>query len=118
MYLGNWFLINMVDPKEVHRIFMEWTVDAYDWVMVPNVFGMSQYATDMMMTRPYFSSYNYILRMSNYKKEEWCEKWEALYYLFIDRHQKLFSKNYAIANQVKNWNKKTEKEKKNIIQKI
>ena len=35
MYLGNWFLINGKHPKEVHRIFMEWTIDAYDWVMVP-----------------------------------------------------------------------------------
>jgi deoxyribodipyrimidine photolyase-related protein len=68
MYLGNWFLINSVDPKEVHRIFMEWTVDAYDWVMVPNIMGMSQYADGgKMMTRIYFSSSNYLDKMSNFK---------------------------------------------------
>ena len=44
MYLGNILLLLMIDPKEVHRIFMEWTVDSYDWVMVPNVMGMSQFS--------------------------------------------------------------------------
>ena len=61
MYLGNILLLLMIDPKEVHRIFMEWTVDSYDWVMVPNVMGMSQYSDGgLMMTRPYFASSNYI----------------------------------------------------------
>lgn len=71
MYLGNWFLINQAHPKEVHRIFMEWTVDAYDWVMVPNIMGMSQFADGgKMMTRLYFSSSNYIDKMSIYKRKK------------------------------------------------
>jgi deoxyribodipyrimidine photolyase-related protein len=94
---------------------MEWTIDAYDWVMVPNIIGMSQYATDIMMTRPYFSSYNYILRMSNYKKDDWCDKWVALYYNFINKHKKILSKNYAIANQVKNWLNKSKEEKNKLL---
>ena len=69
MYLGNILLLLMIDPKEVHRIFMEWTVDSYDWVMVPNVMGMSQYSDGgLMMTRPYFASSNYISKMSTYGK--------------------------------------------------
>ena len=44
---------------------MVWTIDAYDWVMVPNVYCMSQHADGgMMMNKPYFSSSNYILNMS------------------------------------------------------
>ena len=31
MFLSNWYLINMIKPKEVYRAFMEWTIDAYDW---------------------------------------------------------------------------------------
>ena len=69
MYLGNFLLLCLVDPDEVYRIFMEWTIDAYDWVMVPNVYGMSQFATPIMMTRPYFSSSNYINKMSNIEKD-------------------------------------------------
>ena len=115
MVLGSYLLLLEIDPKEVYRIFMEWTIDAYDWVMVPNIFGMSQFATPIMMNRPYFSSYNYLLKMSNYKNAEWCEIWKALYYSFISKHKKILSKNYAFASQVKNWEKKSTSEKKELL---
>ena len=115
MILGSYLLLLETDPKEVYKIFMEWTIDAYDWVMVPNIFGMSQYSTSMIMTRPYFSSYNYILKMSNYKKDDWCLTWQALYYSFINKHKKLLSKNYAFASQVYNWNRKSAQEKKDLL---
>lgn len=123
MYLGNFMLICLVHPKEVYRIFMEWTIDAYDWVMVPNVFGMSQYADGgTMMTRPYFSSSNYIDKMSTYKKSKstddsksWSEIWDALYYNFIAKHRLILKKNYAISRQVKHWDNKTNKEQEELI---
>ncbi len=118
MYLGNFMLLCLIDPNEVYRIFMEWTIDAYDWVMVPNVYGMSQYATPIMMTRPYFSSSNYINKMSTYKKsvnDGWSNTWDCLYYNFINKHQDIFRKNYAIAQQVKHWDNKSESEQKDII---
>jgi len=110
MYLGNFMLLCKIHPKEVYKIFMEWTIDAYDWVMVPNIFGMSQYASDIMTTRPYFSSSNYIMKMGNFvEKGDWCIIWDALYYSFIHEHMELFKKNYAIAQQVNNWLKKDNK---------
>jgi deoxyribodipyrimidine photolyase-related protein len=116
MYLGNYMLLCMINPKDVYEIFMEWTIDAYDWVMVPNVYGMSQYCDGgNIMTRPYFSSSNYILKMSDYKKGEWCKIWDALYYNFINTHQKMLEKNYATSRQVAFWKKKTEIEKKRIL---
>lgn len=114
MYLSNWMLINQINPNEVYRIFMEWTIDAYDWVMVPNVYGMGQSASDIMMTRVYFSSSNYILKMSNFKKDEWCKIWDAIYYKFIEKHKNVLGKNYATAMQVKHYNNKTKKEKEEI----
>jgi deoxyribodipyrimidine photolyase-related protein len=119
MYLGNWFLINQVHPKEVHRIFMEWTIDAYDWVMVPNVMGMSQYADGgKMMTRLYFSSSNYIDKMSTFKRtknETWWAIWDAIYYSFINKHQKLLESNYATSRQVIHWKNKTNKQKEELL---
>ena len=112
MYLGNFMLLCQIHPKEVYRIFMEWTIDAYDWVMVPNIFGMSQFSTDIMMTRPYFSSYNYIIKMSTFKLGDWSEIWQALYYTFIGANVKLLKKNYAIAQQVNNWKAKSDSDKK------
>ncbi len=116
MYLGNYMLLCMIKPDDVYKIFMEWTIDAYEWVMVPNVYGMSQHADGgIMMTRPYFASSNYILKMSNYKKDEWCIILDSLYYNFINKHQKYLEKNYSTAMQVKNWNKKSKSEKMTII---
>ena len=94
---------------------MEWMIDAYDWVMVPNVFGMGQAASDIMMTRVYFSSSNYILKMSNFKKDtNWIETWDALYYNFIKDHKEKLASNYATAMQVKHYNNKTTSEKNEI----
>lgn len=117
MYLGNFMLLCQINPTQVYKLFMEWTIDAYEWVMVPNVYSMSQYADGgKMMTRPYFSSSNYILSMSDYKcNDNWCEIWNILYYYLIYKQRNLFKKNYAIAQQVKNWDKKSEKEKRYII---
>lgn len=121
MYLGNYMLLCMIDPNDVYEIFMEWTIDAYDWVMVPNVFSMSQYSDGgIAMTKPYFSSSNYILKMSDYKKgknDKWCVLWDALYYNFINTHETYLSKNYGTSRQVAHWKKKTEADKKIILKK-
>lgn len=117
MYLSNWMLMNNIHPKEVYKIFMEWTIDAYEWVMIPNVFGMGQFATNIMMTRPYFSSSNYILKMSNFKKGEWCEIWDSVYYSFIKKHEKLLASNYATAMQVKHWKNKSKEEQNELLNK-
>jgi deoxyribodipyrimidine photolyase-related protein len=93
MVLGNFMLLCEIDPKQVYRWFMEMFIDAYDWVMVPNVFGMSQYADGgLMTTKPYISSSRYILRMSDFSKGPWCAVWDALYWHFIDKHLDVFKK--------------------------
>jgi len=116
MYLGNYMLLCMINPNEVYEIFMEWTIDAYEWVMIPNVYGMSQFADGgLMMTRPYFCSSNYILKMSDYKNDEWCDLLNILYYNFINTHKDYLSTNYATSRQVAFWKKKSESEKKKII---
>jgi deoxyribodipyrimidine photolyase-related protein len=75
---------------------------------------MGQSASDIMMTRLYFSSSNYILKMSNFKKDNWTIIWDAVYYNFIDKHKKLLSSNYATAMQVKHYTKKSIKDKEEI----
>ena len=58
---------------------------------------------------------NYILNMSDYKKEDWCVTWDALYYNFIHTHQAYLRKNYSWARHVSFWNKKSEIERNNIL---
>ena len=94
MVLGNFMLLCEVNPNEVYKWFMEMFIDAYDWVMVPNVYGMSQFADGgLMSTKPYISSSNYILKMSDYKKGSWCNIWDGLYWRFLSKHKKLFAQN-------------------------
>lgn len=94
MVVGNFMLLCAIDPNAVYRWFMELFVDAYDWVMVPNVYGLSQYADGgLMTTKPYCSSSHYIRRMSDYPEGRWCRIWDALFWLFVSRHTDFFSKN-------------------------
>lgn len=94
MVLGNFMLLCDIEPNAVYRWFMELFIDAYDWVMVPNVYGMSQHADGgLMTTKPYISGSSYVLKMSDYPKGDWCEVWDALYWRFIDRERKFFSAN-------------------------
>lgn len=129
MYVGNFLLLNKIKPNHAFNWFMMF-LDSYPWVMYPNVMGMSQYSTgQFMMKRPYFSSSNYIHKMSSYKKKfnfydkiiignnqyEWFEIWDALYYNFINNNIKEFSKNYSTANITKIWINKNNHDKKNIL---
>lgn len=98
MVLGNFMLLTEVDPDEVYTWFMEHFIDAYDWVMVPNVYGMSQYADGGLMTsKPYFSSSHYILSMSRYKKGDWSVLWDALYWNFIQKNKVALSQNARLS---------------------
>lgn len=128
MILGNAMLLSMIQPKDVYTWFLEVvSIDAYEWVMEPNVYGMSQHSVgQLMMNRPYFSSSNYILKMSSYKKTdknakiklddeyEWYEIFDALYYNFILKHKTYLKSIYSTANAVYILNKKTPSEKENL----
>lgn len=94
MILGNFMLLCEFDPDEVYRWFMELFIDAYDWVMVPNVYGMSQFADGgLMSTKPYISSSNYLMKMSDYKKGGWQKSWDGLFWRFMHVHRDFFSSN-------------------------
>jgi len=112
MVLGNFALITGTNPQQ----FTEWMwnsfIDAAEWVMVPNVIGMSLYADGgMLATKPYASGGAYIDRMSNHCKgcaydrkkrtgDDACP-FTVLYWDFMMRHQDTFVKNPRIARQVR-----------------
>lgn len=120
MIIGNIMLLMMISPKEVYKWFIELiSIDAYEWVMEPNIYGMSQHSVgDLMMNRPYFSSSNYIIKMSNYKKNknnDWWFIWDSLYYNFINKHKNYLIKNYSTASSVYNLNLKSDNDKKKLF---
>lgn len=94
MVIGNIMLLSEIHPDEVYKWFMTFFIDAYDWVMVPNVYGMSQFADGgNMTTKPYISASNYILSMSDYEREPWCDIWDGLFWRFVEKHQGYLGKN-------------------------
>jgi deoxyribodipyrimidine photolyase-related protein len=107
MVLGNLMLLLEVDPKEVYKWFMEMFVDSSDWVMGPNVFGMSQFSDGgIFATKPYMSGSNYIFKMSSYKKDpSWSLGWDGLYWRFIDRKREFLQKNHRLNMMVKMYDK-------------
>ena len=116
MVLGNFMLLCEFDPNEVYKWFMEMFIDAYDWVMVPNVYGMTQFADGgLMTTKPYISGSNYLMKMSDYEKGEWQPIWDGLFWRFMHEHRTFFLSNPRIGMLVHTFDKmSTDKQKTHL----
>lgn len=113
MVLGNFMLLCEFDPDDVYRWFMEMFIDAYDWVMVPNVYGMSQFADGgLMATKPYLSGSNYLMKMSDYKKGNWQTVWDGLFWRFMHKQRDFFLQNPRLAMLVKTFDKMPEEKQR------
>ncbi len=114
MVLGSFMLLCEFDPDEVYRWFMELFIDSYDWVMVPNVYGMSQFADGgFFATKPYISGSNYLKKMGDYPKGEWEEIWDGLFWRFIATHTSFFKSNPRLALMVRSYEKMDAEKKMN-----
>jgi deoxyribodipyrimidine photolyase-related protein len=97
MILANFALLYGVDPAELNEWFHLGFVDAYHWVTTPNVVGMGSFGTDVLSSKPYAASANYVDGMSDYcaacpyaKSETTGENacpFNALYWDFLRRHE-------------------------------
>lgn len=127
MCIGNFLLLLHIEPLEIFNWFQTMYIDSYDVFMVPNVYGMLLYGfisdNSHMMTRPYFCSSNYLIKMSDYKTSDivinnntykWNVIFDALYYNFINTYSDKFSKLYSSSNAVKIYNNFSEERKKEI----
>ncbi len=110
MVLSNFAMTSGVNPQE----FTDWMtyafVDSAEWVMLPNVIGMSLHADGgMMATKPYASGGSYVHKMSNFCKgckydpkkrtgEDACP-FTTLYWNFLQRHQERFKSNHRMFQQ-------------------
>lgn len=90
MVLGNWFLLNEYQPQSVFAWFQTMYVDAYEWVMVPNVQGMSQYADGgLVATKPYIAGGNYLQRMGRW----WPSTQEAQASIYTHKYWQFLIRN-------------------------
>lgn len=114
MVVGNFLLLAGIAPVAALNWYLEMTVDAYDWVMVPNVLGIILYADGGFVgTKPYAAGAGYIHKMSNYC--EGCRysplqktgpdacPFNALYWNFHARHADVLRSNPRVGRVVAAW---------------
>ncbi|QDU70797.1 cryptochrome/photolyase family protein [Mucisphaera calidilacus] len=106
MVLANLMNLCEIHPHDAHRWFMEMFVDSSEWVMGPNVYGMGLFSDGgIFATKPYICGSNYILKMSDYRRGDWCDVMDGLYWRFIDNHAEFFGSNPRMAVMVRALNK-------------
>ena len=118
MVLGNWALLAGVEPRQVNDWFLEAFVDAFDWVVSPNVLGMSQYADPSFTSKPYLAGGAYLSRMSDHCRhcpydprrsvgDDACP-FSTLYWDFVDRNLPLIAANQRTGPVAAAWRRRDE----------
>ncbi|MGY9058497.1 MAG: cryptochrome/photolyase family protein [Candidatus Puniceispirillales bacterium] len=102
MIICNIMNLSRIHPDEIYKWFMEMFVDSSDWVMVPNVYGMGTFADGgIFATKPYSCGSNYIIKMSNYKKDDWADIVDGLYWMFMNDNISFFKGNPRLSILIK-----------------
>lgn len=125
MITGNFALLAGIDPRAVHEWYLEVYADAYEWVELPNVIGMSQFADGGVVgTKPYAASGNYINRMSDYcdgchydphkRTGTGACPFNALYWDFLIRNQSKLKGNHRLSQAYATWNRMDEVTRKEL----
>ena len=117
MVLSNIANLLDVNPRELTDWFHAAFIDAYDWVVEPNVLGMGTFALGTaMMTKPYVAGSAYINRMSDHCKscqfhhKKTCPM-TRLYWAYLNRHGPSFTGNHRMAIAMKNVARRADEEK-------
>lgn len=125
MVTGLYALLLGVHPKQVHAWYLAIYVDAVEWVELPNVYGMSQFADGgLMASKPYIASGKYLQRMSNYcascrykpdqaTGNDACP-FTTLYWDFLMRHESAFANHPRLGQQIRNLRRLSEADKQAI----
>ncbi|WP_291511432.1 cryptochrome/photolyase family protein [Acidithiobacillus sp.] len=112
MVTGLFALLLGVAPQAIHAWYLAIYVDAVEWVELPNVLGMSQYADGgRVASKPYVASGRYLARMTGhcnrcpYRPQERVGStacpFTTLYWDFLIRHAETFARHPRTALQWK-----------------
>jgi deoxyribodipyrimidine photolyase-related protein len=126
MVTGNFAMLAGINPHEVHEWYLAVYADAYEWVELPNVVGMSQFADGGVLgSKPYAAGGNYINKMSNYcggcaydVKQRVGSKacpFNALYWHFLNRNRDKLGTNQRLRTVYATWEKMSEADRTKTI---
>jgi len=110
-----------IQPKEIYIWFMEVFTDSSDWVMSPNVYGMGLFSEGgIFSTKPYICGSSYYLKMMSFKRGNWCDIVDGLYWRFINKNRKYFLSNPRLSIMFRIFDKIQDDRKKelSILRKI
>ena len=106
MVLANLVTVAGINPGEFNEWFETAFIDGLEWACTPNVMGMGTYASDVMSTKPYAASANYINKMSDHcsgcpyyhtkTTGEGACPFNALYWDFLDRNEDQLRSNHRM----------------------
>lgn len=122
MVLSNFSNLTFTTPQALNHWFWFAYVDAYEWVELPNVLGMSTFADGgILASKPYIAGGNYIHKMSNccqqcpydvkQKTGDRACPFNYLYWHFVDRHREVFMENGRVSLMTQMYDQKDETEK-------
>ncbi len=117
MVLANLATLLDTDPRELTDWFWAAYVDAFDWVVEPNVLAMGTFsAGNLMTTKPYVSGAAYIARMSDsckscaFDPRKTCPI-TSLYWNFLDRHERVLADGGRMAMPIASLRKRDPKKR-------
>ena len=126
MVIGNFALLAGLAVEEVCDWYLAVYVDAFEWVELPNTLGMALYGDGgLMASKPYAASGKYIQRQGNHCAQcryrpdrvtgEGACPYNSLYWSFVARHRDSFASNPRMALVMKNWDRKSPEDQRDII---
>lgn len=126
MVLCNFALLAGIRPQEVNAWFLECYIDAYEWVVTPNVIGMGLNADGgRTATKPYIASAAYIDKMSDYCRGCFYDRkartgpracpFNTLYWHFLIMHEATLRANPRLGPAVLGLRRITEAERQAIM---
>ena len=101
MIISNLMILCEISPEEAYRWQAAMLIDAYDWMIAPNVYGVAQLSNlNSMLSQPYITSAEYILGVSHYQKDIWCDIWDGLFWAFVEKHKDLLKGKSHLASTI------------------
>lgn len=102
MVAANLMTLCEIHPDDIYKWCSEMFLDAYDWVVIPNTYGIGLFPET---TSPYISAASGVLRLSDYERGYWSDVWDGLYWRFIEKNSDLIKHHPELRTMIQRLDK-------------